>query len=208
MKPCCTCKILKPFENFYKSSKTVDGYQRQCKECKKNANDPILNQLRCAKFRKNNPEKSANSSKEWRSVNPDYNKKYYVKHCKKIVANAVKYKRFRRATDPIYKLIDNIRNRHGKVLRGEASSSKGLGCNSEKFREHIQLQWTEGMSWANYGNRENEWSLDHILPITSFLKTESGLWDKLSDYNRKLIHYTNLRPMWHVENIKKGKKIL
>ena len=208
MKLCCTCKIFKPLEAFYKSTKTEDGRQRQCKDCKKDANNPILNRLRCIKFRKNNPEKSANSSKEWREANLGYSKNYYAKNHKKLVTYAVEYKRLKRATDPAYKLTDNIRNRHGKVLRGRASSSKGLGCNSEKLREYIQFQWTEGMSWANYGNRENEWSLDHILPIASFLKTEDGLWDKSSDYNRKLIHYTNLRPMWHVENIKKGKKIL
>lgn len=208
MKPCCTCKMLKRFDSFFKSSQSSDGYQRQCKSCKKKANDPILNQLRCVKFRKNNPEKSIDSSREWRKDNPEYNREYYTKNRKKIVMGAVEYKRFKRATDPVYKLVDNIRNRHGKVLRGETSSSRALGCNSKKLREHIESQWIEGMSWTNYGNKENEWSLDHILPITSFHKTESGVWNELSEYNKKLIHYTNLQPMWHIENIKKGKKIL
>ena len=30
--------------------------------------------------------------------------------------------------------------------------------------EHIESQFTEGMTWENYG----EWHVDHRLPITSF----------------------------------------
>ena len=44
-----------------------------------------------------------------------------------------------------------------------------------------------------------EWSLDHIIPI-SLAKTEKELI--------KLNHYTNFQPLWKIENIKKGNKLL
>ena len=55
------------------------------------------------------------------------------------------------------------------------------------------------MNWENYGNKIGKWSIDHILPITLFYTQPELL--------NKLIHYTNLRPMWHLDNLKKGNKI-
>jgi hypothetical protein len=49
------------------------------------------------------------------------------------------------------------------------------------------------MSWDNYG----EWHVDHIRPLCSFDLTNDGQL-------REAIHYTNLRPLWAIENI--GKK--
>ena len=51
------------------------------------------------------------------------------------------------------------------------------------------------MSWENQG----EWHIDHKIPLSS-AKTEEELY--------KLCHFTNLQPMWAIENIKKGSKIL
>lgn len=53
------------------------------------------------------------------------------------------------------------------------------------------------MTWANYG----EWHIDHILPCASF---------NLSDYKeqQKCFHYTNLQPLWAVDNYKKHDKII
>ena len=35
-----------------------------------------------------------------------------------------------------------------------------LGCDAAKAKEHIQSQFTEGMSLENYG----DWDVDHIKP--------------------------------------------
>jgi hypothetical protein len=51
------------------------------------------------------------------------------------------------------------------------------------------------MSWDNQG----QWHIDHIIPLAS-AKSEEELY--------KLCHFTNLQPMWAVDNIKKGSKIL
>ena len=77
-------------------------------------------------------------------------------------------------------------------LRG---NSKLLGCSYEEVREHLSKQFTEGMSWDNYG----EWHIDHIIPLASATTEEEVL---------KLYHYTNLQPLWAKDNLSKGCKIL
>ena len=63
------------------------------------------------------------------------------------------------------------------------------------------------MSWSNYGRPNNEvkngWHIDHIRPLSSFDFTEA---DKLEETLLKAWHYTNLQPLWGLENIKKGNK--
>jgi len=69
-----------------------------------------------------------------------------------------------------------------------------VGLTPEDLRNYIEKQFEDGMSWENYG----VWHVDHILPI-SLGKTEDEIY--------KLCHYTNLQPLWGVNNLKKGTKI-
>ena len=138
------------------------------------------------KFIENNPDYHKEYSKKWRKSNPGYNKK-------------------RKQTNPLIKLHHSISDayyRGIKSINGIKSNKTldVLGLESwNLFKEHIEKQWEEGMSWENYGrNFKNNWSIDHIIPISS-AKTEEEI--------KKLNHYTNLRPMWHIDNVKKGSKI-
>lgn len=47
-----------------------------------------------------------------------------------------------------------------------------------------------------------------VVPLSSFVRNEDGEWDIYSDYNKKLIYYTNLRPMLHIDNVKKRDRII
>ena len=51
--------------------------------------------------------------------------------------------------------------------------------------------------WDNYG----EWHIDHIKPCAKFDLT------KLED-QKKCFNYTNLQPLWAIDNYKKRDKIL
>ena len=59
------------------------------------------------------------------------------------------------------------------------------------------------MNWNNSGIYNGEfnfgWDIDHIIPIASG-KTEGELL--------KLFHYTNLQPLWAMDNILKGSKFI
>lgn len=104
----------------------------------------------------------------------------------------------RHSSDPAYRLMTSLRARQGKVLRGVISTTKGLGCSSVDLRSYIESKWTDGMCWDNYGHGVGCWVIDHIQPL-DLIKTYP---DKVPE----LVHYTNLQPMWFLENIKKSNK--
>jgi hypothetical protein len=70
-----------------------------------------------------------------------------------------------------------------------------LGCNYEELKRHIESLFLDGMSWEN----RNEWHVDHIIPLASADTVEDVI---------KLSHYTNLQPLWAIDNLKKGSKLL
>ena len=72
-----------------------------------------------------------------------------------------------------------------------------VGCSPQSLREHIESKFAGGMSWDNYG--VNGWHLDHIIPLASAKNKEEII---------KLNHYTNLQPLWAIENLKKGSQII
>ena len=68
-----------------------------------------------------------------------------------------------------------------------------VGCTPTFLRQHLQSQFTDGMTWENHG----QWHIDHRRPCASFdLTTEE---EKV-----KCFHWSNLQPMWGPENISKG----
>ena len=66
-----------------------------------------------------------------------------------------------------------------------------VGLPIEEFIEHIESQFTEGMSWDNWGAARGEgglskvWHIDHIVSVN-----DGGL-----------NHHSNLRPLWGIKNI-------
>jgi hypothetical protein len=77
------------------------------------------------------------------------------------------------------------------------SAVRDLGCSIPEFKRHIESLWLPGMSWENWGR--SGWSLDHIKPLSAF---------DLSDRQQFLeaCHYSNIRPLWHIDNMRKGAK--
>ena len=69
-----------------------------------------------------------------------------------------------------------------------------IGCEYEQLIEHMESQFTDGMSWDNKG----EWHIDHIIPISSAVTEEDVI---------RLNHYTNLQPLWAKDNLFKGSKL-
>ena len=77
------------------------------------------------------------------------------------------------------------------------SSLKLIGITPIELKEHLEKQFTQDMSWDNYGFYG--WHIDHIIPLSS-AKTEEDIY--------KLCHYSNLQPLWAEDNFKKSNKIL
>lgn len=99
------------------------------------------------------------------------------------------------AENPLYRLKKNIRQSICKSLTNKgfkknSTTQKILGCSYEDFMEHLQSQFTKGMTMENHG----EWQIDHRLPLAAGQTKEKIIM---------LNHYTNLQPLWAADNLEK-----
>jgi len=74
-----------------------------------------------------------------------------------------------------------------------------LGFTVDQLIDHLERQFTKGMSWENIG----EWHIDHIVPLASFNYTKETDPDFKAAWA-----LSNLRPLWASENIRKHAKRL
>jgi hypothetical protein len=204
MKKCSKCKEEREFSEFSKDKTTKDGYHHQCKSCRKELR--LNNKEKQKKYYKEYYENNKLKKKEYFQKNKEkineYDKKYRENNKEKINEKNNKYKKHKKQTNPLFKLRCNIStlirqsiSKQGYTKRSQ--TYKILGCTFEEFKLHLENQFKDGMSWENAGLYG--WHLDHIYPV-SLAKDEEELI--------KLNHYTNFQPLWAIDNIKKGNKIL
>jgi len=153
-------------------------------------------------YREANKDVIAERCKQYYQANKDaaavYNKEYQKKNWDDLLQYKNQYKKKRRATDPGYRIADNLRTRLYTALKGKRkadTTKKLLGCTYEEARAHIEAQFTEGMSWDKMGVRGIH--IDHIRPCASFDLTDP-------EQQRECFHYTNLQPLWAEDNLKKS----
>lgn len=73
-----------------------------------------------------------------------------------------------------------------------------LGYSIDELKAHLERQFKDGMSWANYG----EWHIDHRVPLSFFeFQTPDCVGFKLA-WSIK-----NLQPLWAVENVSKRDRL-
>jgi len=149
---------------------------------------------------KNNRKKIMESAKRWAKKNPKKiaasRKKYRINNHEAIAT----YHRELYQTDINHRLASLQRSRLNKALKGShksGSAVRDLGCTVQEFVVHLEKQFQPGMIWKNQG----KWHIDHIIPLSSF---------DLTDREQLLeaCHYTNLQPLWAIDNIKKGNKTI
>jgi hypothetical protein len=207
--------------------KNIEHIQEQNYQYRLNNKEKIIQQER--ERRKNNPERAKEitrksklkhrdkilvANKEYREKNKDkikeYNQKPEVvarrqanrlKNKEKINTNKKHKEKLRRNTDPSYKLITNQRTRITGILKKHKTDKtlNLLGCSAQFLRTYIENKFLEGMTWDNYG--KHGWHIDHIIPCSSFNLTDST-------QQQICFHYTNLQPLWAIDNLKKSNKIL
>jgi len=144
------------------------------------------------KFRARNPSYGREWSKKYRATNPE----------KASEQNKKDLKTFREKNrhNPIYKLHQNMRSAISSVLAGRSKSTstmKIIGCTVEELFKHFEScsTWEPWMTRENYGR--GGWDVDHIIAITK--------WDQNCPVQfAKCWHKSNLQPMEHIKNIKKG----
>lgn len=128
-------------------------------------------------------------------------RKLELKKTRKSKDKLNQYRTRRRLEDPGYKAISNLRSGLNKLFRRKPSMNKNLGtlkligCSREELKLHLEKKFQTGMNWENYNY--NGWHIDHIIPL-SIAKSFEEIVEK------KLMHYTNLQPLWRLDNQKKG----
>lgn len=201
-------------ENIEKAKKARKQYRDKNKE-KKALVDKIYsqnNKEKIANYNKGyqikNKERISNNQKIYREKNKEKLRKdkslYNTKNREKINEKKKVYNARRCKTDPTYKLSGLLRHRilmsiKSKSGRKSLKTEELLGCTIKEVRTHLEKQFTEGMSWDTHGVKG--WHIDHIIPCASFDLTDI-------EQQKKCFHYTNLQPLWWIDNIKKGAKIV
>ena len=178
-------------------------------------------------YRDNNKEVIKSRIGKWKDDNPDYhrdyNKKHYAENPQPHNEKCKARHKERIKNDPIYKAKETLRRRLKdyvkKQINGEIKISRhDIGCSWDEFVKYLESKFLPGMTWDNHGpsyydengyylSKEDGgkfshgWEFDHIKSLTSFgdlILTEEG--------QKQATHYTNIQPLWKVDNIIKGDK--
>jgi len=190
------------------------SYPVTCKQCKKTFYSGIkrifcskkcsyqyrlLNKQRQCLFCKN----EFNASNIYRKFcSKTCYKSYWKIHPNRLIRDKkrqLEYKKARRKSSPEEKLKYNISDRVRKLLRKKKLKKdkrlkEVIGCSIFELKKHLENNFKNGMNWNNHTVKG--WHIDHIKPL-ALAKTKEEIYS--------LWHYTNLRPLWWIDNLKKGK---
>jgi hypothetical protein len=95
-------------------------------------------------------------------------------------------------------LRDRIRCAMKRSIAKKSEKTMDLiGCSISFLMNYLEEKFQEGMTWDNQG----KWHIDHIVPCASFNLSNP-------EEQKVCFHYTNLQPLWALDNMRKGSKIL
>ena len=208
-KKCASCGEIKSATNDYfgNATKNKDGLKHTCKTCRKQKE--YSNQIEhIARVRKKYYEENkleiSKECKKYRAKNKERYRLYdaqYYKENKIVIKENVKTNMYARLKiDVNYKLLVRYRTRLYKAVKGYDKSKTTrelIGCSVEELKKHLESQFTEGMTFENYG----EWHVDHIIPCSSFDFSKE-------EEQMKCFNYKNLQPLWAIDNLRKSDKII
>jgi hypothetical protein len=223
-KLCSKCKNIKSYHGFNKKSASKDNLSSFCKECNKeymkNYYKSNLSSFKeyQKEYNKDNIEQNKTRQCEYYKKNKDkvkqQQKEYYLKNIDKCnqmsyrwrqenrdryieLRNKRKIERYK--NDINYKLKNNMISRTNLALKDNRKSGRTeelLGCTIQFLKKYLESQFVDGMSWDN----RLQWHIDHIIPCDSFDLSDP-------DQQKLCFHYTNLQPLWAVDNLKKSSKL-
>jgi len=125
---------------------------------------------------------------------------YQKSRRKEINANNRKRRKEREKTDIQYKITNRLRGRLSCALRRKKKSASTLdllGCTVDFFKQWLEKNFENGMTWDNYGFGPDKWNIDHYFPCTYFDLTDP-------EQQKQCFHWSNLFPMWQKHNQLKG----
>ena len=150
----------------------------KCKRCTLKQNKPFVD-----KYKRLNKEKVLEYNRDYDQTYKDKkcerNQKYYYDHklsC--IIKTAIRF------------------SIHGKLNK---KWEEAVGYTLADLKEHLEKQFSAGMSWDNYG--KFGWHIDHIRPICTFK------FNSIEDKEfKECWSLENLRPLWWRDNLMRKKR--
>ena len=187
MKQCCTCKISKSLDNFYKSKFSLDGKQRQCKACRKLSDKPELSKVRSKRYRDTHLEIVKAKSKAWRDANPNYSIEYYYDNKEEWLKRTARYSAAKYEKDPLYRIQRILSSQVWYFLAGKAKSQRTMKLIGYTLQDFVN----------KLGERKPGFDIDHKIPVTWFTEEAplSLIW-----------HLDNLQWMEAKQNKAKGNR--
>ena len=197
VKTCKNCNKDKLLDNFYIYDGKTSTYCKNCtiiKSSESQQNNKSFRKEYLKEYGKNNKNKILEKRRVYREENREYFKDYHRQYQVK-----------RRKEHDLFRIKHNIRNRLWDAFKNKNWKKEGserlLGATYETVKIHIESLFTEGMSWDNYGRCEegdctNFWHIDHIIPLNTATTKEEL---------ENLCNYSNLQPLWAIDNLSKPK---
>lgn len=227
-KICTVCGVDKAatVENFSRNKGGLFGLRAQCRPCRNmrileliarpetrarrqaaNA-EYVASGRRAAQqraWRRANPKSALESKRKWQAANVEAirarEQRWRDENRERV---RVKQRRqdAKSRLSPALVLKKRIRSRLREMLAGRLSASTEalLGYTKERLADHIERQFTRGMTWERL--LAGEIHIDHIVPVSAFSITEEGSPDFLACWA-----LSNLRPMWAKDNLRKQAKV-
>lgn len=218
MKICSKCKEYKELICFYKNAQCKDGHGSYCKECyvsinkhwrannKKRSKELQQNRDKEAarKYQKQNYQRNGETirakSREYYQQNKDKIKEYYISNRHQINNKNNIWQKKRRASDPLFKLRNNINNSINRALNqfGYGKKSKIntiIGCSFEQLKTHLIMTFELNYSIKWSDDYSTCVDVDHIYPVSKATSEQ-----QLVDLN----HYSNLQYLFRSDNISKS----
>lgn len=164
--------------------------------------------LRTKRYRENNPEKAKANNKRSKdknreAINAKARKHNQLEPTKKKNAERVKRKRERDSSVRLNHAMTASVNHSLKVggdTKRRRQWSDIVGYTTKELIVHLEKQFTEGMTWENYG--KGGWNIDHKIPVTYFK------FSSIDDLGFIMLwSLENLQPLWETDNIRKGNKV-
>lgn len=146
---------------------------------------------------KEQKDRQAEVVKQWRINNSEKLKQYRIDN-----ADALREKKRlaarKKSTDIQFRILKRLRGRVymalGRIKKSDTTVNL-LGCSLSEFKEYFTSLFTEGMTWEAY--MSGFIHIDHKKPCCLFDLTKE-------DEQRKCFHFSNLQPLWGIDNLKKG----
>ena len=190
-KRCTKCQGEFPatLEFFHKHSRGKYGLKAKCKNC-------------CKAYKRDHYKKYKTKIREYNKqyyelngyAKLEYQKEYYRLNRDARVKYQMQYNKNRHHSDPHFKIKKNLSSRMQRFFSKNGDRTIDfIGCSIDDLKLHLEKQFTDGMSWENYG----DWHVDHIRPCCSFDLTDP-------EQQRECFNYTNLQPLWARDNLAKS----